>query len=140
MLETDPAELLAWSKSLVALEWLYLTANALPKMYMLCLYLRLFTHKALRMSCYVLMGFVAAIWVSYIIASATKCTPFAYQWDKTIPGGQCVNIEAYYQSTSVPNIVTDLIILVLPVPTVLKLQASPLRKIGLLMVFLAGSM
>jgi hypothetical protein len=105
----------------------------------LCLYLRIFTSRPARIACYVLIGFVIAIYISYLVASATKCKPFAAQWDKTIVGGHCVNVEAYYQSTSAPNIVTDLAILLLPIQTVLNLHASPLRKLGLLLIFMAGS-
>lgn len=64
----------------------------------------------------------------------------AFQWDKTIPGGHCFNVEAYFKSTSVPNIATDLVILVLPLPMVANLKVTLSRKLGLWFVFLVGSM
>ena len=140
VLKYEPAKFTAWAKSLYALEWLYLTSVALPKMSVLCLYLRVFTSRVVRMTCYILLGFVGATWVAYIISANLLCTPLAFQWDKTIPGGHCLSLEAYYKSTSVPNIVTDLIILVLPIPTVINLKLTNMRKLGLLMVFLVGSM
>ncbi|TVY93747.1 hypothetical protein LAWI1_G000884 [Lachnellula willkommii] len=135
--QTDPHQLIAWGKTLVALEWLYLSSNPLPKIYVLCLYLRIFTQRAARVTCYVMIGVIIAIWVSFIVASATKCTPFAAQWDKTI--GHCVNVEAYYQAGSAPNMATDVVILLLPIPTLIALHASVVRKIGLLLIFVTGS-
>ncbi|TVY75857.1 hypothetical protein LSUE1_G007077, partial [Lachnellula suecica] len=139
VVKTDPSKLIAWGKSLAAVEFLYLCSNPLPKIYVVCLYLRIFTNRAARLTCYILICIMIAIWVAFITASATKCHPFAAQWDKAIPGGHCVNIEAYYQSTSAPNIATDLVILILPIPTVIGLHASRLRKFGLLLIFIAGS-
>lgn len=139
VLKYHPTELESWAKSLYALEWLYLTSVALPKISVLCLYLRIFTSRGARLTCYVLLGITTLTWVAYIIAAYFQCTPFEFQWDKKIPGGHCFDIEAYYKSTSVPNIVTDLIILILPVPTVVNLKVTMTRKLGLLLVFLVGS-
>lgn len=134
-----PTKFESWAKTLYALDWLYLTSVALPKISVLCLYLRIFTSRGARLTCHVLLWFVVATWLAYIIAANFQCTPFKFQWDKKIPGGHCFDIGAYYKSTSVPNIVTDLVILVLPVPTVVNLKATMTRKLGLSFVFLVGS-
>lgn len=135
----NPTGLASWAKSLYALEWLYLTSVALPKLSILCLFLRVFTSRGARLMCYVLIAFVAATWAAYIVATSLQCTPLAYQWDKTIAGGRCFDIEIWYKTTSIPNIATDVVILVLPIPTVLRLKVTILRKLALLLVFLAGS-
>ncbi|KAI4162631.1 MAG: hypothetical protein LQ342_003677 [Letrouitia transgressa] len=139
VLKYHPTQFESWGKSLYALEWLYLTSVALPKLSVLCFFLRVFTRRDARLTCYVLIGFVTATWAAYILAANLKCRPLAYQWDKHIPGGYCANIEAYYKTTSVPNIVTDLVIIMLPVPTVIALKTTLVRKVGLLCVFLVGS-
>ena len=136
--QEDQQKAIAWGKSIVALEWLYLASSALPKLYVLFLYLRVFTtRKAARIGCIVLISFTTATWIAFTIASATKCRPFAAQWDRKL--GHCVNVQAFYQSTSAPNIITDLAILLLPVPTVRRLQASRLRRFSILLIFLTGS-
>jgi len=139
VLKYHPGELRSWAKSLYALEWLYLTAVALPKMSILLLYLRILTNRGARLACHVLLVLLGAIWLSFIIASSVQCLPLAYQWDKTIPGGHCFDVGVFYKASSAPNIVTDIIIVVLPMPTIYRLQTTGLRKLGLFFVFLVGS-
>jgi hypothetical protein len=139
VLMDNPAQVIAWAKSIYALEWLYLTAVALPKISVICLYLRIFTMHSARIACYSLMIIMAANWVAFIFASTFQCSPVAYQWDKSIAGGTCFNVLAFYRASSAPNIATDAAILILPIPTVWQLKASMIRKLGLMLVFLTGS-
>ena len=136
----DPTLIVAWAKTLFAIDWLYLTSNLLPKVSVVLLYLRVFTNKASRMACYGLLVFLVAVWMSFVVAASLQCFPAEFQWNKKIPGGHCFNIQAYYESTSLPNIFSDLVIATLPLPTIAKLQTSWSRKVGLVFVFLAGSM
>jgi hypothetical protein len=136
----DPTTIASWAKSLYALEWLYLPSVALPKISLLLLYLRIFTDRPSRITTHVLLWFLVVNWVVYLITVSLQCTPFAYQWDKSIPNGRCVNQAALYKTVSAPNIATDLVILLLPVKTVLQLKVSRARKLGLLFTFLTGSM
>lgn len=103
------------------------------------MYLRIFTGKTIRIITYVMMFAIIANWISFIVASSLQCVPFNYQWDKTIPGGHCFNIQEFYKVSSAPNIATDAIIMALPMPMVWTLKASVIRKVGLMLVFLAGS-
>lgn len=135
----NSTELVSWAKSLYALEWLYLTAVALPKISVLCLYLRLFTNRTARLTCYMLIGVIVANWVAFLLASTFQCSPVVYQWNKSIADGKCFNVEALYKASSAPNIATDVVILILPIPTVWLLKASRIRKLGLMLVFLTGS-
>ena len=135
----DPRKLIAWAKCLYALEIVAFFAVALPKVSILLLYLRVFVNRIARVGCYVAMALVVGTCISYVIVASLQCFPFRYQWNKTIPGGRCFNIEAYYQSTSAPNIFTDALMLILPIPTILEVKASLSRKVGLAFVFLTGS-
>lgn len=135
-----PTQLETWAKVAFAMEVLYLPSAALPKFTVLCFYLRVFTRRDARMTCYCLLGFVAATWIAYLLAAVLQCKPLAYKWDRTIPGGRCFDIEAFYKTTSMPNILTDLIMLVLPIPTVINLQTSKVQKVECLLVFMIGSM
>jgi hypothetical protein len=82
---------------------------------------------------------ILATWVSYSIAVMFQCVPFAFNWDKTIPEGRCFNFALFSHSSSVPNIVTDIVILFLPIRTLIDLKVSTGRKIGLALIFLTGS-
>lgn len=135
----NPAQIVSWAKSLYAFGWLYLPSVALPKISILALYLRIFTDNRVRRACYVLIAILIANWIAFLFALTFQCSPVAFQWNKTIPGGRCSNISAFYKSTSAPNIVTDIVIMILPIPTIWQLQVSTIRRIGLMFVFLVGS-
>lgn len=65
-----------------------------------------------------------------------QCKSFALTWDKTIPNGTCFDVQFFVNSSSVPNIATDLTVLVLPLKTEWCLKISIGRRIGLLLIFL----
>lgn len=77
--------------------------------------------------------------VADTVAASVMCLPLDYLWDKSIPGGKCINIAAFYRWGSLPNAVSDLFMLVIPLPTVWKLQVERKVKIGLTVTFLTGS-
>ena len=139
VIQHHPAQTGAFAKCLFALEWLYLASCSLPKISILVFYLRIFTKRHTRLTCYFLIVFVCASWVAYLIAAHLQCMPLAYLWNKSIHGGHCFNLQASYKSSSVPNIVTDAVMIFLPIPTVIALQVALIKKIGLIFVFLVGS-
>lgn len=66
---------------------------------------------------------------------AGLCQPFAYNWDKTIPGGRCGNADAAYISIAALDIAGDAMIILLPMPMVWKLNISLSNKLGLSFLF-----
>ena len=139
ILMTDPGKISEHFKGIMVIEVLHLPAVAFPKLCVVLLYLRVITNKYARMVTWALIYIIAATWVSYTIATMFQCRPFAFNWDKSIPGGKCFNIYTFSQSSSVPNIVTDVVVLFLPIRTVMDLKVSMGRRIGLLLIFLTGS-
>ncbi|KAF1973490.1 hypothetical protein BU23DRAFT_417780, partial [Bimuria novae-zelandiae CBS 107.79] len=138
-LQTDPARLPEHLKGIIIDEFLYPSAVAFPKLCVVILYLRVFTNKVERVIAWGLVGVIFAAWLSFFVATCFQCTPSAFNWDKSIPGGRCFDTVAFAYSSSVPNIVTDLVVIVLPIRTVLELRVSPGRKAGLMLIFLTGS-
>jgi hypothetical protein len=53
--------------------------------------------------------------------------------------GHCVNINAWFRYSRIVNIVSDVIMLILPIPHVIRLQSTMRLKVGLLITFLLGS-
>jgi hypothetical protein len=116
-------------------------AVTVPKLALLLLYLRIFAGRKIRIATWIVIGVVIAHFlVINILFWVTLCQPFAYKWDKSIPGGHCVDYTAAYRYVSIPNLVTDLALLVLPISTLWKLKMGKSRKVGILMTFLAGGL
>jgi hypothetical protein len=139
VLDEDPAILSKYLKAINVNEFLHPAAVAFPKLCVVLMYLRIFTNKYERMAAYVLIAIVAATWFSYTTATVFQCMPIAFAWDKTIEGGKCFDFRAFATSSSVPNIVTDVAVLFLPIRTVTELRISVGRKAGLMLIFLTGS-
>jgi hypothetical protein len=135
----DPTKITEHFKGIMILEVLHPAAVAFPKLLVVLLYLHILTNKYERMAAKVLVMLILATWFSYTIAAMFQCTPFAFNYDKTVPNGKCFNVAAYANSSSVPNIFTDLAVLVLPLRTVWGLKISVGRRVGLLIIFLIGS-
>ena len=72
-----------------------------------------------------------------IVISSATCIPFEKLWMPTIPGG-CINLPKLYYGSQIPNIITDAIILMMPVKVVWNLHVSKTRKYLLLGIFALG--
>ncbi|KAL4948120.1 hypothetical protein BDW69DRAFT_199121 [Aspergillus filifer] len=135
-----PEAFVTLAKVLVATPIMYSAACAFPRIMLLSLYLRIFTlQKSYRIACYTLIALVVALAVSDILAGAFQCTPIAYLWDKTIKGGHCIDIPQFFRYGTLPNVIIDLLMLVLPQPVVWKLHSPTHVKVGLALTFLTGS-
>ncbi|KAF2798255.1 hypothetical protein K505DRAFT_189223, partial [Melanomma pulvis-pyrius CBS 109.77] len=136
---TDPGKIAEHFKGIMVIEIIHPPAVAFSKLSVLLLYLKVFTSRTTRLMTWVVIYLVIGTWFTYTVAIMFQCRPFAYNWDKSIQGGRCINIYVFSQSSSVPNIVTDVVVLLLPIRTVIELKISRTRRIGLLLIFLMGS-
>ena len=138
----EPDALVRYLKVQTAAEFVYVAGVTAPKVCMLLLYVRIFgAQNAVRIGSWVVMAIIVANWVATgVIAWATICRPLAFKWDKTMPDGRCADLMASYRWVSIPNILTDLAIVALPFSTLYRLQMSRIRKVGLFITFLTGSL
>lgn len=110
------------------------------KISILLFYIRIFSFRNFRALAYVVAGIVISHGIGVFFAAIFQCSPIAYTWNKTIVGGSCFDQEAFYRYVSPPNIVTDVLILVMPLPYVWKLHTQVGQKVALTGVFLLGSL
>ncbi|PYI34225.1 hypothetical protein BP00DRAFT_423209 [Aspergillus indologenus CBS 114.80] len=103
------------------------------------MYARIFPTRNFRIAALIL-GSIAACWVLAIICvSVFQCAPIAKAWDPRLPGS-CINLKGSFIGNAVPNIVTDVAILSLPVRVVWGLHASLTHRLSVIAVFLLGSL
>ncbi|KAL4944492.1 hypothetical protein BDV06DRAFT_220227 [Aspergillus oleicola] len=123
-----------------AVEALYVISVALTKISMLLLYLRLFPNKGFRLATKLVLAFTTAWGLGSLFASIFICRPVSYfwlMWDGEHEGS-CGDHEALLWSGAVINIILDVVIIVLPLPTVFKLQMKLKKKVWVFVVFLIG--
>lgn len=121
------------------IELLYISAFTFPKLSILWMYLSIFTNNITRNITYGLVAILVATWMAQTLSAIFQCWPVAYIWDKSIHG-HCVNQNALFQYWNVPNISTDLVMLVVPMPTIWHMQMSRVQKVELMVTFALGSM
>ncbi|CAD6594186.1 MAG: hypothetical protein ASARMPREDX12_008376 [Alectoria sarmentosa] len=141
LMQVAPEKLYYWGRScLIAIPVLYIVSTTLPKLVILTVYLRIFVHKWSRISCYVIGAVLVASCILNMILSIWQCSPPDYVWNKTIPNGFCRdNVQVHFRWGTFANIVTDVAMLILPLPVIWGLQIPPRVKIGLTVTFIIGS-
>ena len=136
--ELDMAATIRLGKLLKAAEIMWTTSVTFPKLVALSLYVRLFFDPIRRLS-YLTAVFVVCTCLGMVLTAILECHPFAFSWDKSIPGGHCINLNKNFAYMSIPNLVSDLVILILPLQPLWRLQIPRSSKIGLIATFVIGS-
>ena len=93
--------------------------------------------KLYRISCYSLLIIVSLFAVATTIACIFQCVPVEKAWIKA-KQGHCYNLVDAWYSNAVFSIVTDFLILFLPMHMVYKLQRAKQEKVLLYVVFGVG--
>lgn len=109
----------------------------LTKLSVLFLYLRIFSQRWFRITCYACVGIVGGYAIASVFATIFQCTPVEYVFDKKLTG-HCINITAFWYANAIYNIVTDVIILASVPGVVWSLSLSTRQRIGLTLVFGLG--
>ncbi|CAG8061293.1 unnamed protein product [Penicillium salamii] len=107
------------------------------KLSILALYRRLFPTKSMKAAVNI-TSLIVILWAACgILAGCFTCIPTEKAWHPMIEGG-CMNLSKFYYGLQIPNIATDAIILVMPMPIVWKLPISKAQKTGLSAIFVLG--
>ncbi|KAL4939192.1 hypothetical protein BDV06DRAFT_214513 [Aspergillus oleicola] len=121
-------------------EVLYVISTALVKLSMLLLYLRLFPNRLLRLAIFISLAITTAWAVGSFFAQLFSCQPISYywkQWDQEHVG-HCVSHNDLLLSHSIINIVLDVLVIILPMPVLVKLHMSLEKRIGMCLMFAVG--
>ncbi|KAJ2997444.1 hypothetical protein NUW58_g650 [Xylaria curta] len=129
-----------YQKLRTAVEFLYVLGAALPKVALLFLYIRMFPDRKIQILSWITLAVVILHFLTTgVIVSFTICQPFSYKWDQT-GEGKCGDVLLVYKFYGIPNIITDVAILLIPLPILLRLRMGKIEKIGIILTFLTGSL
>ncbi|KAI2601708.1 hypothetical protein GGR54DRAFT_647121 [Hypoxylon sp. NC1633] len=141
LLETNPEAVTTFFKYLVVLSTWYATTEGLAKLSICLLYKRLFPGRWTLTIINTTMVVLVFALVAGGLADLFGCTPFSAHWGTAEEqAAHCIDTEALFVWGSFPDIFTDVVLLILPLPIVWNLNASIGMKIGLIVTFLFGSM
>lgn len=124
-----------------AVQIFFAIANSTIKLSVLCFYHRIFPFRRVTIIGSLLGLFIIAWCITYFALIVFNCRPIRYFWDKSIPGGKCIGdgyLESYLLGAG--NIVTDIAVLALPIPWLVRLKLGRGKKMALIATFVIGSL
>ncbi|PWY64969.1 hypothetical protein BO94DRAFT_540919 [Aspergillus sclerotioniger CBS 115572] len=78
--------------------------------------------------------------VACVLIVCLQCIPLRGYWDKSVPAKCGVNEKDYFLGKSIPDTVTDLFILVIPMHPIWHLHVNRMQKLVLTLTFLIGGL
>ncbi|KAF4122761.1 hypothetical protein GMORB2_7068 [Geosmithia morbida] len=102
------------------------------------LYWRIFEKASIKIPIIIVSALVAMWGTAVFLLTVLQCIPTQGIWDKTIDSSCDVDSNMFLMAISIPNILIDVFLLLLPVPYVFSLHISLSRKVSVLSMFLLG--
>ncbi|KAJ9204731.1 hypothetical protein DTO166G4_6978 [Paecilomyces variotii] len=129
---------LTWiAKAIFGDEIVYIVNLALIKISILLMYCRVFALRRFRVGAWII-GIITCCWtLIFVFLILFQCHPIAKAWDPLL-SGHCWNMRGTFIGNAVPNIVTDVVILVMPIYNIWKLHIRMVQRISLLGIFFLG--
>jgi hypothetical protein len=114
--------------------------NGFTKLALLTVYIQLSPQKWFRIAAWFSIVVVALYTSVITLLMFFHCHPVRRAFDFKIQSGYCLDAGVLYMATAVSNIITDVMLFVLPIPTILKLKMSRSHKIACILIFGIGSL
>lgn len=105
------------------------------------LYLRIFTDKLFRILTWTTLALTAVFGIIISLATIFQCRPITATWDpneRSKEATWCASTEALWYSSGTFFIITDLVLVILPIPLIWKIQRPLKEKLLLYVIFGIG--
>ncbi|KAI1468216.1 uncharacterized protein F4812DRAFT_458648 [Daldinia caldariorum] len=122
---------------LLVFETLYLFSMCFTKLSAISLYMKIFVHKWFRTTCRITGFFIALLYIAVLVETFTLSELAAQIWGKE-PFGIVVNSRKVDIGTAVFNVLSNVIVLLLPIKPIWGLQMRTRVKINLTILFSLG--
>ncbi|KAK8017132.1 hypothetical protein PG991_008208 [Apiospora marii] len=143
---TDKESFIVLLKMVYAEPWIYATAVTVTRVSILLLYHRLFDTNTTSNMLYVWQTrFAIALTAAYplvmYIVMSVACRPLSHYWMQYLgeTEGTCIEVMKFYLAFGVLNMANDIVILVLPIPTIAKLHMDWRKKLSIMGIMLLGA-
>lgn len=121
---------------------LYMFAEMCVQLSIIVFYLRVFpkTSTFVQYGSWVLMALVIAFGLANTLTMIFQCTPIEFYWNSWSleMTGTCIDISVFSWVRAAIEIILDVLIMALPLPSLLKLQLGKKKKIQVLAMFAFG--
>ncbi|CCF44076.1 integral membrane protein [Colletotrichum higginsianum] len=118
---------------------LYVLLLFIAKVSICALYARVFVDPKFRRKVRFVLYFFTGHFVLYLFLAALQCVPVQSVWDRTIEG-RCLNLFAISYTGAAGSILEDILLIIMPIPELMKLQLGRQKKLALGFMFAVGSL
>lgn len=128
-----------------ALRWFFIAQTpykivvALNKVSLVLLYMRIFISRSFKISAHIVLAVVISYGIAGVAATIFQCIPIAGSWDKSVDA-TCINSDMFWVANAILNILTDVMVLALPIPSIFGLQLKRRERFMLCLIFLLGGL
>lgn len=106
---------------------------------MLFFYLRLATERHFRIICHLSIAYITLSSTAILLVNLFGCAPISGSWDRRpSTHSVCITTPLFYYVAETNNAFTDLLLIVLPIPILVRLQLEWRVKLGLVAMFTMG--
>ncbi|MCJ1361386.1 hypothetical protein MMC16_000485 [Acarospora aff. strigata] len=118
--------------------FVYNTGLSLIKASLLLFYARIFGRvRRFRIALWVAAGIIFGWFISINLVALLTCIPVHKAWKPEVPGF-CLDVHKIFLGVATSNVITDVILLVLPMPMIWTLRMKLAQKLALIGVFILG--
>ena len=109
------------------------------KLSILSFYARIFTVRRFRYAV-IIVGVICIAWfIGGIVPTVVQCAPIEQVWIGD-ENRSCVNINQMFTAITISNLLTDVLVLCLPITTVWNLKLEVKTRVALVCIFLMGGL
>lgn len=137
-----PEQLTSFVEFFYVMEVLYFAEVCLIKLSLTLFYLNIFPGKGIRRLLWGTAIFNIVYGLVFVITAIFQCTPVNYYWTQYFGSdtGHCVNINAFGWVNAAISIAVDVWMIAIPLNQVRKLKLHWNKKIGVIIMFLTGTL
>ncbi|OLN85657.1 hypothetical protein CCHL11_08307 [Colletotrichum chlorophyti] len=117
----------------------FMLCNGFTKLSLLAFYLHLSPQRWFRIAVWAGIVIVSLYTACITLLMLFHCSPIRKSFDFHMVGGTCLDVGVLYMATAVSNIITDVMLFVLPMPMIFNLRMKMIQKIGAALIFGIGS-
>ena len=110
----------------------------LVKLSILSLYLRVFPDRKFQITVYVSMGVISLSTIILVSLSIFRCRMTKAAWVLDAHDTRCLDISAVALANAIINIATEVVIFILPIPSVRSLHLPWTKKVAVYALFGGG--
>ncbi|KDN65621.1 hypothetical protein CSUB01_03153 [Colletotrichum sublineola] len=124
----------------IAGQTLFLFASALSKLSILASYLRIAPlGSSFRRLTWAAIAVIFTLLLTFLVVLWTQCSPAWHYWDLFVENRNCVDEWPPLASQSITTVATDIVVYILPIPTLFRLRLAATQRVVLIFLFSLGT-